>query len=116
MKFGDKLPEVTLLYDARGTRPENAAGIGEFWYEPEIWSLPLSPSSKVLYAGLCSFLRHGQINREDLRGTLKNCTDEEITAALQTLIRHGLLCPAPRVTPAETLPGYTVRSVEEFDS
>jgi hypothetical protein len=115
MKFGDKLPEVTLLYDARGPRPENAAGIGEFWYEPEIWSLPLSPSSKVLYAGLCSFLRHGQINRKDLRGALKNCTDEEITAALQALIRHGLLSPAPRVPPAETLPGYTVRSVKEFD-
>lgn len=116
MKFGDKLPEVTLLRDARSERPANAAGIGDFWYEPEIWSLPLSPSSKVLYAGLCSFLRHGQINRKDLRGALKNCTDEEIIAALQDLIRHGLLSPAPRVTPAKTLPGYAVRSIEEFDS
>jgi hypothetical protein len=30
------LPEVTLLYDARGTRPENAVGIEEFWYDSEV--------------------------------------------------------------------------------
>jgi hypothetical protein len=115
MKSGDQLPEVTLLYDARGTRPENAVGIGDFWYEPEIWSLPLPPASKVLYAGLCSFLGHGQINRKDLRSALKNCTDEEITTALEDLIRHRLLGHSPRITPAETLQGYAVRSVEEFD-
>ena len=30
------LPEVTLLYDARGARPENAVGVGDFWYESEV--------------------------------------------------------------------------------
>lgn len=109
------LPEVTLLYDARGERPENAVGIGEFWYEPEVWTLPLSPAPRVLYAGLCSYLGHGQINRRDLRNTLKDRTDEEITAALEDLVRHGLLIPTPRKTTGVTLPGYTVRSVKEFE-
>ena len=54
MKTEETLPEVILLHGARGGRPENTAGAGEFWYEPEVWSLPLAP--KVLYAGLCSFL------------------------------------------------------------
>ena len=109
------LPEVTLLFDARGERPENAVGVGEFWYEPEVWSLPLPPTSKVLYAGLCSFLGHGQINHKDLRGTLKERTDEEITTALEHLGRHELLVPADRVTNSGTLPGYKVRSVKEFE-
>lgn len=39
----DRLPEVTLLFDVRGARPENAVGVGEFWYEPEIWTLLLPP-------------------------------------------------------------------------
>ena len=55
MRTESKLPEVIQLRDARGERPENAAGIGEFWYEPEVWMLPLSPDARVLYAGLCSF-------------------------------------------------------------
>jgi hypothetical protein len=54
VKTEETLPEVILLHGARGGRPENTAGAGEFWYEPEVWSLPLAP--KVLYAGLCSFL------------------------------------------------------------
>ena len=70
--MGGELPEVTYLYDARDVRPQNAAGIGDFWYEPEIWALPLSPAARVLYAGLCSFLGHGEINRQDLRNTLKS--------------------------------------------
>jgi len=61
MKVKTVLPEVTLLYDARGPRPENATGVGDFWYQPEVWTLPLSPTAKVLYAGLCSFLGRGQI-------------------------------------------------------
>ena len=109
------LPEVTILFDVRGARPENAVGVGEFWYEPEVWSLPLSPTSKVLYAGLCSFLGHGQINREDLRGTLKERTDEEIAMALGYLVRHKLLVPADRITNSGTLPGYEVQSVKEFE-
>ena len=109
------LPEVTILFDARGARPENAVGVGEFWYEPEVWSLLLSPTSKVFYAGLCSFLGHGQINREDLRGTLKEHTDEEIAMALGHLVRHKLLVPADGVTSNGTLPGYEVRSVNEFE-
>ena len=108
------LPEVTILFDARGARPENAVGVGEFWYEPEVWSLPLSPTSKVLYAGLCSFLGHGQINREDLRATLKGRTDEEIATALRHLVQHNLLVPFDRVTNSGTLSGYEVQSVKEF--
>lgn len=114
MKVGGPLPEVTLLYDDRGARTENAAGIGDFWYEPEVWALPLSPASRVLYAGLCSFLGHGQINHKDLRSTLKDRTDEEIAAALEELVRHSLLVPADKVTKSGTLPGCTVRSVREF--
>ena len=72
MKAKTVLPEVTLLYDARGARPQNAAGIGEFWYEPEVWSVSLSPAARVLYAALCAFLGRGEINRKDLRNALKD--------------------------------------------
>jgi hypothetical protein len=41
MKVKTILPEVTLLYDARTPRLENAVGVGDFWYEPEVWTLPL---------------------------------------------------------------------------
>ncbi len=115
MRTEARLPEVTLLFDARGARPENAVGIGEFWYEPEVWSFPLPLTSKVLYAGLCSFLGHGQINRKDLRGALKERTDEEIATALVHLVRHKLLVPADRITNSGTLPGYEVQSVKEFE-
>jgi hypothetical protein len=100
------IPEVTRLEDRRPERPENAAGAGDFWYEPEIWQLPLSPAGRVLYAALCSFLGHGEINRQDLRGALKGSTDEEIANALQELVRHNLLDPVEG--------GYAVRSVREF--
>ena len=109
-----QLPEVTLLSDARGPRPENAVGVGDLWYEPEIWSLPLPPAPKVLYAGLCSFLKHGQINRKDLRNTLKNCADEEIAEALESLVQHALLAPAPENNPDGNVMGYAVRSVRGF--
>jgi hypothetical protein len=103
---GSVLPEVTLLRDARGERPESAAGVGEFWYETEIWSLPISPGQKVLYASLCSHIKHGEINRKDLRATLQDSTDEDISAALRDLTRYGLL------NPLDTVPaGYEVRSV-----
>ncbi len=115
MKAEAVLPEVTPLYDGREARPENAVGIGHFWYEPEVWSLPLSPASKVLYASLCSYLGHGQINRKDLRGTLQNSTDEEIAAAHEHLVRHGLLIPAGGVVRSSGLSGYEVRSVKEFE-
>ena len=111
-----KLPEVTLLQDARGERPENAVGVGKFWYEPGIWTLRLSPASKVLYAGLCSYLGHGQINRHDLRTALKNRTDEEIARSLEELLRHDLLAPADRTISNDSLPAYSVRSVGEFRS
>jgi hypothetical protein len=101
------LPEVTLLHDARGARPENAMGVGAFWYEPEVWALPLSPTARVLYVGLCSFLGHGQINRKDLRNVLKERTDEEITGALADLIRHNVVEPDPG--------GYVVYSVRRFE-
>jgi hypothetical protein len=110
---GEQLPEVTRLYDARPSRPENAVGIGDFWYEPEVWDLPLSPASRVLYAGLCSFLGHGEINRRDLRNTLKDCSDKEIAEALEELVRHSLVVSEP--VPGRDVAGYTVRSVEEFE-
>ena len=88
MRIEGHLPEVFRLNDARGERPSNAVGIGEFWYEPEIWSLPLSPASRVLYAALCSYLGHGEINRKDLRNVLKDCPDEEILRAFEDLVRH----------------------------
>ena len=109
-----ELPEVTLLRDARPSRPENAVGIGDFWYEPEVWSLPLSPASRVLYAGLCSYLGHGEINRRDLRNTLKDCSDAEITKTFEELVRHNLLVPEPILK--ENLASYAVLSVKEFDA
>ncbi len=109
----DGLPEVTLLYDARGERPESAVGIGDFWYEPEVWSLPLSPAARVLYAGLCSFLGHGEINRKDLRNTLKSCSDAEIREAFEELARHNLLAPEP--ARRDGLASYAVHSVKMFE-
>lgn len=103
------LPEVTFLKDARGERPPNAVGAGEFWYEPEVWTLPgLSPAARVLYTGLCSFLGPGEINRHDLRNTLKSSTEEEINAAFEELVSHGLLEPTPQ--------GFEVRQVKEAGS
>ena len=109
------LPEVTLLSDARGPRPENAVGIGAFWYEPEVWTLGLSPAAKVLYASLCSYLAHGQIHRRDLREALKNSTEEEVAGALEELVRHGLLVSEVRRTKGGALAGYKVRSVRGFE-
>ena len=107
MKNEGTLAEVVFLRDVRGERPENAVGIGEFWYEPEIWSLPLSPAAKVLYAGLCSFLGHGEIHRKDLRATLNDSSDEEIAEALEELVRHELLEPASVAGPS----GYAIRPI-----
>ena len=102
-------PEVIRLRDARGGRPENAAGIGLFWYEPEVWALPISPSARVLYAGLCSFLAPGEINRKDLRGTLKDHPDEAIAKTLDELVGQGLLVPIS----GGATPTYEVRSARE---
>lgn len=91
-----------------GERPPGAVGAGEFWYEPEIWTLPgLSPAARVLYAGLCSFLGPGEINRHDLRNTLKASNDTEINEAFENLIRLGLLEPSPR--------GFNVYRVKEAE-
>jgi hypothetical protein len=109
----DSLPEVIRLHDARGERPDNAAGIGEFWYEPEVWAFPLSPAARVLYAGLCSFLGHREINRKDLRSTLKGSSDTEIAQAFEELVRRNLLRPADH-PPGGVLPAYEVHSVKEF--
>ena len=106
---GRGLPEVVRLRDARGGRPENAAGIGLFWYEPEVWALPISPSARVLYAGLCSFLAPGEINRKDLRGTLKDHPDERIAGALDELVGHGLLVPVS----GGATPTYEVRPARD---
>lgn len=104
----EELPEVTALHDARGERPPHAAGVEEFWYEPEVWALSLSPASRVLYAGLCSFLGRGEINRRDLRNTLKGSTDAEIAASFEELVERGLLSPRPTTGEAS----YEVRSVK----
>ena len=108
----DILPEVTILSDARGPRPDNAVGIGGFWYEPEIWTLNLGAEAKVLYASLCSYLAHGQINRKDLRVTLGDCADEEIAGALEELAHNGLLILEEKATQSGILPGYGIRSVK----
>ncbi len=108
-----ELPEVMRLHDARSERPPNAVGVGEFWYEPEIWSLPLSPASRVLYAALCAFLGHGEINRKDLRNALKDCSDAEILGSFEDLLRHNLLTQQP--SPKDALAVYEVRSVKEFE-
>jgi hypothetical protein len=85
---GRGLPEVVRLLDARGERPQNAAGIGLFWYEPEVWALPISPSARVL------------------RGTLKDHPDEAIAEAIDELVGNGLLVPVS----GGSLPAYEVRS------
>ncbi len=108
----ERLPEVTRLYDARKERPQNAAGAGGFWYEPEVWALLLSPAARVLYAGLCSSLGRGEINRKDLRNTLKGSTDAEIAAAFEELVHGGLLSQRPAAGGA----GYEVRSVNASTS
>ena len=109
MEKSSELPEVTPLSDARDERPENAVGIGEFWYEPEVWTLPsLSPAARVLYAGLCSYLPNRKINRRDLRNTLKGSTDDEIAGTLEELTGRGLLEPFPGRW------GFTARSVKDF--
>ena len=100
------LPEVVRLRDARGEKPQNAAGIGLFWYEPEVWALPISPAARVLYAGLCSFLAQGEINRKDLRSTLKDHPDEAIAGAIDELVGNGLLLPVP----GGGLPAYEILS------
>ena len=110
--MGEGLPEVTLLRDARPRRPENAVGIGVFWYEPELWALPLSPAARVLYAGLCSYLGHGEINCRDLRNTLKYYSDTEIAKTLDELVCHNLLVPEP--PPGHVLAGYAIFSVNGF--
>lgn len=109
MKPAPTLPEVVRLRDGRGGRPENAAGIGLFWYEPEVWALPISPAARVLYAGLCSFLPPGEINRKDLRGTLKDHPDDAIAEAIDELVGNGLLHPVS----GGAVPAYEVRSARE---
>jgi preprotein translocase subunit Sec61beta len=106
VKHREDLPEVVRLRDARGERPENAAGIGLFWYEPEVWALSISPAARVLYAGLCSFLAQGEVNRKDLRGTLKDHPDEAIAEAIGELVGNGLLRPVAD----RNLPTYEIRS------
>lgn len=102
------MPEVIRLKDARGEKPENAAGIGAFWYEPEVWTLPISPSARVLYAGLCSFLAPREINRKDLRATLTDHPDAAIAEALEELVAYGLLHPVSAAGAS-----YEVRSARE---
>lgn len=75
MKTEETLPEAILLHAARGGRPENTAGAGNSGASRRSSRSPSPPAPKVLYAGLCSFLGYGQINRKNLRNTLKDRTD-----------------------------------------
>ena len=113
MKVKTVLPEVTLLYDARGRRTLSAWATSGTSRRSGTPPLPRREGS---LAGLCSFLGHGQINRKDLRGTLKNSTDEEIVAAHEDLVHHGLLVPADEVMGCGVLSGYRVRSMREVKS
>lgn len=101
------LPEVTPLGDARPGRPAGAVGIGEFWYEPAIWEAPISPAARVLYAGLCSFVPNGKINRRDLRNTL-TLPDSDIQATLDELVEAGLLQSTPLKRGNTVYQGYVV--------
>lgn len=111
------LPEVTPLEDARPSRPDNAVGIGEFWYEPAIWEAPVSPAARVLYAGLCSFVPNGKINRRDLRNTLEGSPDAEISHALDELVEARLLRRERLKRGNDFYTGYVVEPVtSESDS
>jgi hypothetical protein len=82
-------------------------GSGSSGTSPRSGRFPLSPDARVLYAGLCSFLGHKEINRQDLRNALKDHPDEEIARAVEELVGHDLLVP-------DAARGYEVRSVGEF--
>lgn len=105
------LQEVTPLEEARPSRPQSAVGIGEFWYDPGIWTAPVSPAARVLYAGLCSFVPNGKINRRDLRNTLEGTPDDEISAALDELSAAGLLRVKPLKLGNSVYTGYAVLPV-----
>ena len=107
-----ELPEVTLLRDARPSRPENSVGIGDFWYEPEVWSLPLSPPRVSSTRASAPTSDTARSTAATSRNTLKDCSDEEVAAALQELVRHSLLVPEPK----ENLASYAVLSVTHFDA
>ena len=98
----------------RGEHPDNAAGIGEFWYEPEVWSLPISLRPRPL-CGPVLLLGHREINRKDLRNTLKGSANAEILAqAFEELVRRNLLRPTSQ-RPGGILPEYAVQSVSECE-
>ncbi|QYJ16220.1 hypothetical protein Rxycam_02052 [Rubrobacter xylanophilus DSM 9941] len=106
-----EIPEVIRLRDARGERPEDAAGAGDFWYDPAIWRLPLSPAARVLYAGICAHAGHGEINRQDLRNLLKGQPDGAVTAALAELAEANLLIPTGG---DERIASREIRPVSDF--
>ena len=106
------LPEITPLEDARPTRPANAVGIGEFWYDPQIWEVSIiSPAARVLYAGLCSFVPNGKINRRDLRNTLEGTPEPEIQSTLDELVGANLLQSAQLRRGHAFYGGYVVNPV-----
>jgi hypothetical protein len=107
------LPEVTPLADARPERPADAVGIGAFWYEPGIWEAPVSPAARVLYAGLCSFVPNGKINRRDLRNTLEGTPDPDILSTLDELVEANLLQSAQLRRGHAFYEGYVVNPVSQ---
>jgi hypothetical protein len=94
----EQLPEVTLLYDGRGDRRLLVRAGG------------LVPPP-LLYAGLSSFLGHGEINRKDVRNVLKGRPDREILGTFKALVHHNLLRP----TSKECVASYAVLSVRDFE-
>jgi hypothetical protein len=80
----------------------------------EAWSLLLSLTARVLYAGLCSFLGHGEVNRKDLRNALKNCSDAEVISAFAELVHRNLLAPKP--VSRGGLASYAVSSVQGLEN
>ena len=110
----EQLPEATLLYDARGVSAERGRHRGVL-VRAEIWSLLVSPAARILYAGRCSFLGHGEINGTDFRNALKNCSNVEVPNAFEELVHRNLLAPKPAF--GDSLASYAVRSVqEEFEN
>jgi hypothetical protein len=76
-----------------------------------VWALPISPAARVLYAGLCSFLAPGEINRKDLRNTLRDHPDGAIAEAIDELVGGGLLVPVS----GGSQPAYEVRPARGFE-
>ena len=107
----DRLPRLPHLRGPRRASGERRGG----WESgmAEVWKITLPPTRRSLRWSLLVW--GPSINRKDLRGTLKECTDEEIATALGHLVGHKLLVPAGSITNSGIRPGYEVQSAKEFE-